>query len=348
MRHINRTARLAAGVAALALGSLLSPALAQVDVRTGEIVRAPTDVPPPVGEREPTTINVDLVTEERIAHLDGGTTFRYWTFNGTVPGPMIRARVGDTIIVKLHNPIDSHMVHNIDFHAATGPGGGGEASFAAPGETNTFSFKALKPGLYVYHCATPPVAQHIANGMYGMILVEPEGGLPEVDHEWYVMQGDLYTEEPFGTRGEVTESWEKLVAEQPTHARFNGAVNALAKDAFPMVAVTGETGRMYFGVGGPNLTSSIHLIGEIMDKAYPFGTAVSDPIEDIQTITVPPGGAVIMDFSFEEPGNFTLVDHALSRAEKGAVGHVVVTGDPLDPDTFDPGGEEVGEGAESN
>lgn len=348
MRHFNRRAYWAAGAAALAIAALMAPASAQVDVRTGEIVRAPTDVPPPIGDREPTTINVELVTEERIAHLDGGTTFRYWTFNGTVPGPMIRARVGDTVNVSVKNPLDSHMVHNIDFHAATGPGGGGEASFAAPGETNTFSFKVLKPGLYVYHCATAPVAQHISNGMYGMILVEPEGGLPPVDHEWYVMQGELYMEEPFGTRGEVTESWDKLVEEQPTHIVFNGAVGALAKDAFPMVALTGETGRIYFGVGGPNLTSSIHLIGEIIDKAYPFGTTVSDPIEDIQTITVPPGGSVIMDFSFEEPGAFTLVDHALSRVEKGLVGHVVVEGEPLKPGTFDPGGEEVGEGAESN
>jgi nitrite reductase (NO-forming) len=331
--------------ALFATTALFTPAMAQVSVRTGDIVRAPTDVPPPIGDRAPTTINVELVTQEVVAHLDEGTTFRYWTFGGTVPGPMIRARVGDTIHVTLKNPIDSQMVHNIDFHAATGPGGGGEASFAAPGETNTFSFKALKPGLYVYHCATAPVAMHISNGMYGMILVEPEGGLPPVDHEWYVMQGELYTDQPFGTRGQVSEDWERLVDEHPTHIVFNGAVGALRKEAFPMVALTGETARIYFGVGGPNLTSSIHLIGEIMDKAWLFASAVSDPVEDVQTVTVPPGGAAMLDFKFEVPGTYNLVDHALSRVEKGLLGQVVVEGDPVEPGIFDPGGEEVGEGA---
>lgn len=344
---INFAKRAAAAILTAALAATALPATAQVDVRTGEIVRAPTDVPEPIGERAPQTIEVELVTEERIAHLDQGTTFRYWTFNGTVPGPMIRARVGDTVNVTLRNPLDSQMVHNIDFHAATGPGGGGEVSFAAPGETNTFSFKALKPGLYVYHCATPPVALHIANGMYGMILVEPEGGLPPVDHEWYVMQGELYTEEPFGTRGQVTESWERLIDESPTYAVFNGAVGALTTGGFPMVALTGETARIYFGVGGPNLTSSIHLIGEIIDEAYVFGSTVSDPIRDVQTVTVPPGGATMLDFEFEVPGTFVLVDHALSRVEKGLAGHVVVEGEPVEDGLFDSGGEEVGEGSDA-
>ncbi len=339
--------RSVATIVAAAFATTALPAMGQVDVRTGEIVRAPTDVPEPIGERAPKTHELELVTEERIAHLDQGTTFRYWTFNGTVPGPMIRARVGDTVNVTLRNPIDSQMVHNIDFHAATGPGGGGDVSFAAPGETNTFSFKALKPGLYVYHCATPPVALHIANGMYGLILVEPEGGLPPVDHEWYVMQGEIYTTEPFGTRGQVTESWERLIDERPTYAVFNGAVGALTEGGFPMVALTGETARIYFGVGGPNLTSSIHLIGEIIDEAYVFGSAVSEPIRDVQTVTVPPGGATMLDFEFEVPGTFNLVDHALSRLEKGLVGHVLVDGEPVQEGLFDSGGEEIGEGSGS-
>ena len=343
---MNLAAPMAIALAAAALVGN-GPALAQVDVRTGEIVRAPTDVPEPIGTRAPQTLEVELVTEERIAHLDQGTTFRYWTFNGTVPGPMIRARVGDTVNVTLRNPLDSQMVHNIDFHAATGPGGGGDVSFAAPGETNTFSFKALKPGLYVYHCATPPVALHIANGMYGMILIEPEGGLPPVDHEWYVMQGELYTAEPFGTRGQVTESWDRLVEERPTYAVFNGAVGALTKTGFPMVALTGETARIYFGVGGPNLTSSIHLIGEIIDDAYIFGSLVSETLQDVQTVTVPPGGATILDFTFEVPGTFNLVDHALSRLEKGLIGHVLVEGAPVEDGIFDSGGEEVGEGSQA-
>ena len=231
------------------------------------IVRSPVDLPAAVAERGPETVRVDLETIERMGDLADGTTYRYWTFNGQVPGPFVRVRVGDTVEVSLKNHEDSWMQHNVDFHAVTGPGGGGVATVADPGVTKGFTFKALNPGLYVYHCAVPMAAQHIANGMYGLILVEPEGGLPKVDHEFYVMQGEIYTEQKFGTKGELTESYDKLLNEMPEYYVFNGAANALAGDN-ALHAKVGETVRIYFGVGGPNKTSSFHVIGEIFDNAY--------------------------------------------------------------------------------
>ncbi len=298
------------------------------------IVRDPTEVPAPITRTEPATIKVELKTVERVAELNDGSDYRFWTFNDQVPGPMIRARVGDTIEVTLSNDEESWMAHNVDFHAVTGPHGGGSATLAMPGESKSFTFKALKPGLYVYHCATPMVAQHIANGMYGMILIEPEEGLPEVDREFYVMQGELYTVEPIGTKGELTEDYERLIDEMPTHYVFNGKVGGLVKDK-PLTAEVGETARIYFGVGGPNKTSSFHVIGEIFDKIYDLG-GVKAVTEDVQTVTVAPGGSTIAEVTFEVPGTYVLVDHALSRAARGLVGTLVVEG-PEQPEIYKEG-----------
>ena len=297
-----------------------------------DISRAPDDLPPPVGNRAPKHLQFNLTTEEITGQLANGTTFTYWTFNGKVPGPMLRARVGDTITVSLHNDAHSLMNHSVDMHAVTGPGGGAAVMQVPPGETRSFTFKALKPGLFVYHCATPMVAQHIANGMYGMVLVEPAGGLPKVAHEFYVMQGEIYTTEPFNTHGHLQFDVNKLLAEQPTYMVFNGAVGALTTD-HPLKAKVGDTIRIYFGVGGPNKTSSFHLIGEMFDDAWAWGSLANPPEHDIQTLSVPPGDAVVTDVHFEEPGKYILVDHALSRMEKGLAGWVEVTG-PKDPSIF--------------
>lgn len=292
-----------------------------------DIVRAPTDLPPPITKRGPERVRVDLETIEVRGQLDDATSYGYWTFNGKVPGPFVRVRVGDTVEVRLKNADDSVMMHSVDFHAVTGPGGGGEATQAGAGEGKGFDFKALNPGLYVYHCATPPVVQHIAAGMYGLILVEPEGGLSKVDREFYVMQGEIYTEEPFGTKGELTESYDKLLDERPEYYVFNGAARALA-NTNALKAKAGETIRIYFGVGGPNKTSSFHVIGEIFDKVYNLASLTGAPLTNVQTVTVPPGGAVAVDLKLDVPGNFKLVDHALSRAERGLVGVLDVEGPP--------------------
>ena len=241
-------------------------------------------------------------------------------------------RVGDTVEVHLANASDSTMVHNVDFHAVTGPGGGASATNAPTGESKSFTFKALNPGLYVYHCATPPVAWHIAKGMYGLILVEPEGGLPKVDREFYVMQGEIYTEQPFGTKGEVTDSYSKLLNETPEYYVFNGAVGGIVTTR-PLTAKVGDTIRIFFGNGGPNATSSFHVIGEIFDRAYSYGSLITEPVGDVQTVTVAPGGATVVEFKLQVPGDFMLVDHALSRAMRGLVGVLKVDG-PANPEVF--------------
>jgi nitrite reductase (NO-forming) len=297
-----------------------------------DISRDPADLPPPIGKRDAKTVRLDLFTVEMEGRLAESTTYGYWTFNGKVPGPFVRVRVGDTVDVHLKNSADSNMIHSVDFHAATGPGGGAAALQVDPGKEKSMTFKALIPGLYVYHCATPMVSEHIANGMYGMILVEPESGLPPVDHEFYIMQGEIYTDAPFGQHGSQEFSVEKMLNERPEYFVFNGSVGALTK-LHPLHAKVGETVRLYFGVGGPNFTSSFHVIGEMFDRVYSLGGVLSPPLQGIQTVTVPPGGAVITEFKLEVPGNYTIVDHALARAERGLAGMLIVEGEP-NPDIY--------------
>lgn len=289
------------------------------------ISQDPTAVGQPIGTRAPQHVTLDLETSEVVGRLADGSSYDYWTFNRTVPGPLLRVRVGDQVTVNLSNDESSANIHSIDLHAVTGPGGGGAVTQVAPGQTKRFTFKPLKPGIYVYHCATPMVAQHIANGMYGMILVEPEGGLAPVDKEFYVMQGELYTLKHHGGLGLQTFSLDKLLAENPDYFTFNGAVGALTR-THKMQAEVGDTVRIFFGVGGPNKISSFHVIGEIFDKVYPQGSLTSPPLTDIQTTTVAPGGAVMVEFKVDYPGKYMLVDHALVRVEKGLAGLLTVRG----------------------
>jgi nitrite reductase (NO-forming) len=311
------------------------------DTNAVDIVHDPIDIPASVGSRGPEHVRIDLETMEVSGMLADGTTYTYWTFNGLVPGPFIRVRVGDTVEVHLKNSITSANAHSVDFHAVTGPGGGAVATQTKPGEETMFTFQALNVGLFVYHCATPMVADHISNGMYGMILVEPEGGLPPVDREFYVMQGELYTTQPFGTAGQLTRDTDKLLNEDPEYFVFNGASMGLTSDAHSLKAQVGETVRIFFGVGGPNFTSSFHVIGEIFDRVYEQASLTSNPLTDVQTTTVPPGGATMVEFKLEVPGRYILVDHALARLQRGLAAYLVVEG-PDNKDVFDgvvtPGG----------
>ncbi len=291
-----------------------------------DIAHLPSDIPAPIGNRAPQTVRVDLAIVEKEGQLDDGTTYTYWTFNGTVPGPFMRVREGDTVELHLTNPADSKMTHSIDLHAVNGPGGGATVMQVAPGEEKQFTFKALNPGIFIYHCATPSVAHHIAQGMYGMILVEPAGGLAPVDHEYYVMQGDMYTSQTFGTKGHLDFNSAEMMAEQATYIVFNGEVGSLTTK-HPLTAKVGETVRIFFGNGGPNYTSSFHVIGEIMDKVYDQGSLTSPPLTNVQTTTVAPGDATMVEFTVQVPGRYLLVDHAISRIEEGALGYLNVTGD---------------------
>ncbi|QGZ37996.1 dissimilatory nitrite reductase (NO-forming) copper type apoprotein [Pseudoduganella flava] len=295
---------------------------------------APPAVPPRITRKTPAKVVVNLTVEEVEREIAPGTRYMFWTFGGTVPGKMIRVREGDTVELHLKNLNGNKLPHNIDLHAVTGPGGGASQTLIAPGNEAVFTFKALQSGLYVYHCATAPVGMHIANGMYGMILVEPPEGMAAVDHEYYVMQGDFYTEGTYRASGLQKFDMNKAIDEKPTYVLFNGADGALTgKNA--LTAKTGESVRMFFGVGGPNITSSFHVIGTIFDKVYFEGGKRTQ--ENVQTTMVPAGGSAILEFTPRVPGNLTLVDHSLTRAfNKGAIGLLSVSGKP-DPAIYSEG-----------
>jgi nitrite reductase (NO-forming) len=301
----------------------------------GEPIRAvltsPPHVPPPTNRTHPARVIVELEVTEVDMEIAEGVTYTFWTFGGTVPGSFIRVRQGDTVEFHLKNHPDSKMPHNIDLHGVTGPGGGAASTFTAPGHKSTFTFKALNQGLYVYHCATAPVGMHVANGMYGLILVEPPQGLPPVDREFYVMQGDFYTVGKYREKGHQPFDMQKAIDEHPTYVVFNGAETALTGPK-ALKAKTNETIRMYVGNGGPNLVSSFHVIGEIFDKVqYEGGTRFQ---ENVQTTLIPAGGAAIVEFHTEVPGNYVLVDHSIFRAfNKGALAMLEVDG-PEVPEIF--------------
>ena len=282
------------------------------------------NVPPPIQRKHPTKVIVNLETKELKGRLADGVEYIFWTFGGKVPGKFIRVREGDLVEFHLNNHPSSKMPHNIDLHAVTGPGGGATSSFTAPGHSSTFSFTALNPGLYVYHCATAPVGMHIANGMYGLILVEPREGMPKVDREYYVMQSEFYTKGGYGEKGLQPFSMEKALQENPDYVVFNGAVGAMTGDK-SLPTKVGETVRLFVGNGGPNLVSSFHVIGEIFDRVHvEGGTAVN---ENVQTTLVPAGGSTIVEFKMEAAGAFIIVDHSIFRAfNKGALGMIKSTG----------------------
>lgn len=286
---------------------------------------SPPYVPKPVGTRPAKKLKVDLEIIEKEGEIMDGTKYLFWTFGGTVPGSFIRTRVGDEVEFTLKNHQDNKLPHNIDLHAVTGPGGGAAASLVAPGQQRTFSFKCLNPGLYVYHCAQAPVPMHMANGMYGLILVEPEGGLPPVDKEYYVMQGDFYTDGAYGAGGTQAFNQEKALMENPDYIVFNGKVGSLTQDG-ALTANPGETVRLFVGNGGPNKVSSFHVIGEIFDRVHVEGGSLMN--ENVQTTLIPAGGAAIVEFKVDVPGSYVLVDHSIFRAfNKGALGLLVAKGE---------------------
>jgi nitrite reductase (NO-forming) len=284
-------------------------------------------VPPPVDRAGNARVIVSLETTETKGALADGVQYTFWTFGGTVPGPFVRVRLGDVVQIRLKNAEKSMHPHSIDLHAVTGPGGGAAVTQLGPGQEGAFEFKALNPGLYVYHCATPSVPEHIANGMYGLILVEPEKGLPRVDREYYVMQGEFYTKGKTLAPGLQPIDPEKLTAERPEYVVFNGKIGALL-GAGAVKANVGERVRFFVGNGGPNLISSFHVIGEIFDTVYTEGAVGGGtPAKNVQTTLIPAGGAAIVEMTVQVPGRFLLVDHSIVRAmEKGALGALEVTG----------------------
>lgn len=316
-----------------------APTLPPIEgTETAVLTEAP-NVPAPITRDYATHVVVELETVEVKKELANGVEYTFWTFGGSVPGNFIRVREGDEVEFTLKNHPTSTAVHNIDLHAVTGPGGGAKATLTGPGQETNFTFRALNPGLYVYHCATAPVGMHIANGMYGLILVEPAEGLPEVDREFYVMQGEFYTEGPYGEQGHQLFSYEKARAENADYVVFNGRVGSMTGDN-ALQARTGERIRLFVGNGGPNLVSSFHVIGEIFDNVYAEGgTAVNN---NVQTTLIPAGGAAITEFRADVPGTLIMVDHSIFRAfDKGALGMIEVMGHDQ-PVIFDADGASAG------
>ncbi|TXT33010.1 MAG: major anaerobically induced transmembrane protein [Chitinophagaceae bacterium] len=293
----------------------------------GEEVAILTDapnVPPQITRNYATKVIVTLDVIEKVMQISDNTDYTFWTFGGKVPGKFIRVREGDLVDFTLKNMPDSKVSHNIDLHAVNGPGGGAEATNVAPGQSARFQFKAINPGLYVYHCATGPVGMHIANGMYGLIMVEPKNGMTKVDKEYYIMQGDFYTKGKFEAKGLQEFDQDKAISEQPDYVLFNGRVrSSVGANAFP--ATVGETVRLYAGNGGPNLLSSFHVIGEIFDKVYIEGGDIVN--KNVQTTLIPAGGSSIVEMKLQVPGLLNIVDHSIFRAfHKGAIAQIKVTG----------------------
>jgi nitrite reductase (NO-forming) len=301
------------------------------------IAADPRAIPEPISRSTSETVEVELETRELTAEVEPGVTFTYMTFDDQVPGPMVRARVGDTVDLTIRNHEDNSMSHNVDFHACRGPGGGAEDTLVAPGEEEHLRFQVTYPGAFVYHCAVANVDYHISSGMFGMILVEPEEGLPEVDHEFYLGQHELYTNGDTGQEGHHEFDFDGMAAENPTYTLMNGEKYAITPDNYAEMTVeTGDTARVFFAVGGPNQSSSFHPIGSVWDEVWEQGALANEPSRYVQTTPVPPGSAAVTTMSFPVPGEFKLVDHALSRvARKGALAIVTAEGEE-DHDVFDP------------
>lgn len=290
--------------------------------RVTDIGRDPNDVPPATRRADPTTVHISISAKEVVSEISPGISFNYWTYDGSVPGPMMRARVGDTVDLTLSNDKTSLHNHNIDLHAVSGPGGGATLTNVMPGESKSFQWLARNPGLYVYHCATSNVSTHNSHGQYGLILIEPEEGLPAIDREFYLMQGELYTQGGIGKQGMMVFDSQGLLDGNPTYVTFNGKIERVPR----MNARVGERIRMYVGNGGVNLISSFHVIGEIFDVVYPEG-AMGDGsamLKNVQTTAVLPGGSAVVEFTPDVPGKYLVVDHALARMNKGAWAVLVV------------------------
>jgi len=307
------------------------------EVDVDRIAADPTELPDPVDWDEPRRHEIEMTTTEVTAEVEPGVTFDYMTFDDRIPGPMVRVRRGDTVNMTLHNDERNSRPHNIDFHAVYGPGGGAEDTTISPGESATIEFKAMYPGVHVYHCAVPNMDHHISAGMYGAIVVEPEDGLPAVDRELYIGQNELYTNGDTGEEGHHTFDYDAMQNEEPTYVCLNGEAYALTPDRYGAINVEkGERVRIFFSNGGPNLTSSWHAIGNVWAEFYRDGGLANEPEQYIETAPVVPGSVAAAEIDTPVPGPIKIVDHALSRvARKGFLGVINVEGEE-EPEIFNP------------
>lgn len=301
-------------------------------------------VPPPVTRKDQRIFEVHLEVVEAVCDLDptNGVKTEKWGYRIAgdtqvrcgAPGPVLRGRVGDVARIKLTNLSSNKQPHNIDFHAVTGQGGGAAALTVMPGESATIEVRLMYPGVYMYHCAAGDVPEHIAHGMYGMFIVDPEEPLPPVAHEWAIMQSEWYVTAP-DANGMTTFDRERLAAEEPRYVTFNGLTTALMNENELSMRV-GERARIYFVNEGLNLISSFHPIGSHWDVVYPEGAThpANIVIRGSQTTLVPAGGSSVVELVGLVPMKVVLVDHALVRTfYRGAVGYIRIEG-PENPDIF--------------
>jgi nitrite reductase (NO-forming) len=297
------------------------------------------EVPPTITRADPAVFDVHLEVLEGVCPLDpaNDVTTEMWGYRvegdtavtcGS-PGPVLRGRVGDLARITLSNLEGNEHPHNIDFHAVTGQGGGAADLTVAPGETATIEARLLYPGAFMYHCAYGDVPEHIAKGMYGMFIVDPETPLPDADHEWAVMQSEWYVDRPDGG-GEAAFNRESVTMEEPSYVTFNGRTDALSGDNALQMKV-GERARIYMVNEGLSLDSNWHPIGSHWDTVYP--EAATHPDNDVirgsQSTLVVTGGGTVTELVGQVPSTVILVDHALPRTfDKGAIGEVVIEGDP--------------------
>ena len=317
------------------------------ELDAAQVAADPTAIPDPIDRSEPTTHEITLTYEEVTAEIEPGVTFNFMTFDGRIPGPMVRIRQGDTVELTVENLDENTLQHNVDFHAVYGTGGGSVATTAAPGKANALQFRAEYPGAFIYHCAVPNLDMHISSGMFGMILVEPADGLPAVDREFYFGQHEIYTDKQAGEEGAHAFNMGSMANEQPTYVVLNGEKYAWAAAARgPLEVEQGETVRVYLVNGGPNLSSNFHPIGNVWTRAYRDGGLPTDEDlaqyadKNIQTMTVPPGSCMVGEMDTPVPERIKLVDHALSRVvRKGLLAEVDVVGEEneavYDPDFND-------------
>ncbi|MBA3430961.1 MAG: multicopper oxidase domain-containing protein [Actinobacteria bacterium] len=258
--------------------------------------------PPLSGTKHRVTLEV---TEETVEVADG-IFINLWTFGGTVPGPVIRVTEGDTIHFKLVNK--AQTAHSMDFHAAELAPNRAYVD-VLPGKSFEFDWKAEQPGVFMYHCGTEPVLHHIGNGMYGTVIVEPQGGQLPPAREYALVQSELY----FGGQDEVSDL-SKMEAKDPDWIVFNGYTNQYVDD--PLVADPGERVRLYLLNAGPSEWSAFHVIGALFDRTWQEGI-VGGPA---QTISIAPSQGAIVEFTMEEGGMYPFVTHAFGDAVKGAIG----------------------------
>ncbi|HYW03686.1 MAG TPA: copper-containing nitrite reductase [Gammaproteobacteria bacterium] len=305
-------------------------------LRRADSVAADADrLPPPISRDHAIHHDIELVARQVVAKLDSGASFEFMTWDGQVPGPMIRVRQGDTVSLTVTNARGNTRPHNVDMHAVYGTGGGSAATMVGPGQSHTEKFKCLYPGAFIYHCAVGNMDEHISRGMFGMILVEPRDGLPPVDREFYIGQHELYTQQPFGSHGTLSFDYQAMAREDPGYVLFNGAVAGYTAGRFgPLQANVGETVRVLMVSGGPNLMSSFHAIGNVWTRCWPQGALANPPLRYVQTQPVPPGSCFVGDMELPVPETIKLVDHALSRvARKGLLAEIEVKGKP-NPDVY--------------